>query len=385
MKGFFLLMKQRSLLFIAVYVCMVTVNCKGPTHPSAKKLTKIKTDTIHDGRNADVKQRPDSIISIAAVGDIMLGTAYPDNTHLPRDSGKQSFNYALKDLHNADITFGNLEGVLLDSGEPAAMKLKFRSKPYLFKMPENYGGILKKAGFDIMSLGNNHSNDFSLKGRKQTIKILDSLGIHHAGLKIHPTKIFVKNGIKYGFCAFSPNSQTVSLLDVKGAGAIITELKRQVDIVIVSFHGGGEGVDFEHMSCTNEKFKGERRGNVYAFAHAAIDAGADVILGHGPHVSRAMEIYKKRLIAYSLGNFCTHTSVSVSGVCGLAPLLKIRINKKGHFLNGQILSYKQSHHNGLSRDSLNKAAARIKYLTETDLDQPGLSISASGYMSLNKN
>jgi poly-gamma-glutamate capsule biosynthesis protein CapA/YwtB (metallophosphatase superfamily) len=131
----------------------------------------------------------------------MLGTAYPNSNNLPPDSGKNSFKYALKDLREADIAFGNLEGALIDSGAPAAMKLKFRSKPYLFKMPEHYGGIFKDAGFDILSVANNHSNDFGLKGRVNTLKILDSLGIHSAGLKASPTKTFTLNGVKYGFCA----------------------------------------------------------------------------------------------------------------------------------------------------------------------------------------
>lgn len=350
----------------------------GCNNPTAHRFAKV--EPIAEPVAVDPIAAPpaDTVINIAAVGDMMLGTAYPNSNNLPPDSGKNSFKYALKDLREADIAFGNLEGALIDSGAPAAMKLKFRSKPYLFKMPEHYGGIFKDAGFDILSVANNHSNDFGLKGRVNTAKILDSLGIHYAGLKTSPTKAFTLNGIRYGFCAFSPNSQTVSLLDIKGASAIIKELKQQSDVVIVSFHGGGEGVDFEHVPCVPESYNGERRGNVNAFAHAAIDAGADVILGNGPHVSRAMELYKNRLIAYSLGNFCTYRSVSVSGICGLAPMLKLRINKKGQFLSGQIVSYKQSHDKGLLRDTLNRASRRIKTLTENDFEQAGLTISETG-------
>ncbi len=99
-------------------------------------------------------------------------------------------------------------------------------------------------------------------------------------------------------------------------------LKQQCDIVIVSFHGGGEGTGFEHVPFKIESYNNEKRGDVHAFAHNAIDAGADLILGNGPHVCRAMELYKNRLIAYSLGNFCTYRSVSVEGIGGLAPLLE---------------------------------------------------------------
>ncbi len=375
MEGFFLSMKTGSLLIFPFCANLLFAGCNVPTATKTVAVIPIEKTTPAD---TAVSPLADTAINIAAVGDMMLGTAYPNSNTLPPDSGKASFKFALKDLREADVAFGNLEGALIDSGAPAAMKLKFRSKPYLFKMPEHYGGIFKDAGFDILSVANNHSNDFGLKGRTTTVKILDSLGIHYAGLKTSPTKTFTIKGIKYGFCAFSPNSQTVSLLDIAGAAVIIKDLKKQSDIVIVSFHGGGEGVSFEHVSCTPESYNGERRGNVNAFAHAAIDAGADVILGNGPHVSRAMELYNNRLIAYSLGNFCTYRSVSVAGICGLAPMLKLRINKKGHFLGGQIVSYIQSHDKGLIRDTLNRASRRIKTLTENDFEQSGLSISETG-------
>ncbi|RFZ81259.1 CapA family protein [Mucilaginibacter terrenus] len=358
------------LLFIFI---IATSSCNNPSKKKDrnKKQASVKIDTLP-------LQKADTIITIAAVGDIMLGTAYPNAATLPPDSGTNSLRYAINDLKDADLTFGNLEGVLLDKGEPAAMKLKFRSKPYLFKMPESYGGILKNAGFDILSVANNHSNDFGYLGRERTMRVLDSLGIYYAGLKTSPVTTFARNGIKYGFCAFSPNSQTVSLLDIPGAVKTITTLKQTNDIVLVSFHGGGEGVDFEHVPDSAQSFNGERRGNVKAFAHAAINAGADLVIGHGPHVSRAVELYKGKLIAYSLGNFCTYRSVSVAGVCGLAPMMKLRLTKNGRFLDGQIISFKQSHEFGLRRDTLNKASKRIKFLTETDFSNPGISISESG-------
>jgi hypothetical protein len=71
----------------------------------------------------------------------------------------------------------------------------------------------------------------------------------------------------------------------------------------------------------------------------------------------------------------------VAGVCGLAPLLKVYLNKKGEFLNGRIVAFKQSHDKGLKRDSLNRVVARIKYLTETDFPQSGLNIDSSGVIS----
>jgi hypothetical protein len=359
-------------LIIAIAACV---------NPKAKKHAVILTDSTPAVADTIAKPQKDTAITIAAVGDMMLGSSYPDSTYLPRDSARNSFKPALEELRKADLAFGNLEGVLLDTGAPVGYKLRFKHKGYLFRMPVKYGAVFKDAGFDILSVGNNHSNDFDLAGRKSTIKTLDSLGIHTAGFKSHPSKTFTVNGVKYGFCAFSPNGQTVSLLGIAVAKQIIRNLKANSDIVIVSFHGGGEGTDYEHVPDSAEIFKGENRGNLRLFTHSAIDAGADVILGNGPHVARAIELYKNRLIAYSLGNFVTYKGVSVSGVCGLAPLLKIRINKKGEFLSGQIVSYRQAHDKGLLADTLNRAALRIKALTEADFIQPGLSISASGQIT----
>lgn len=376
MRGFFFTIK----LFVPVAIGMLIFlqACERPVRnrdfgTQQKKHSSPQNPSV----KVTVPSHHDSLC-VAAVGDIMMGTSYPDSSSLPPDSGRNSFRAAAAELKTADVVFGNLEGALLDTGAPAHFKLHQRSKSYLFRMPTHYASVLKNAGFNVLSLANNHINDFDAFGRKSTTKTLDSLGIHYAGLQVKPSTVFEFNGIKYGFCSFAPNANTVSIHDLKGAARIISELKQQCDVVIVSFHGGGEGVDFEHVPFAVETFIGEKRGDVYAFAHNAIDAGADLILGNGPHVNRALEMYKNRLIAYSLGNFCTYKSVSVLGVCGMAPLLKVYVNKKGEFLSGRIVSFRQAHDKGLVRDTLNQASRRIRMLTETDFPDAGLTISDNG-------
>ena len=322
-------------------------------------------------------------LKIAAVGDIMLGTSYPNKNTLPPDSGKSSFNVALRELKDADVTFGNLEGTLLDTGAPAYYKMHQHNKPWFFRMPTYYGGVLKDAGFNVLSLANNHIGDFGKKGRKSTTNILDSLGINYGGQLTHPSAIFMVKGVSFGFCAFAPNSNTLSLLDLKNAKKLIRQLKQQCNIVIVSFHGGGEGPACEHVPFKMESYFSEMRGDVHNFAHTAIDAGADLVFGNGPHVCRAMELYNNRLIAYSLGNFCTYRCVSVVGVCGFAPLLKVYLNKEGAFLNGRILAYRQTHNNGLEADSAKHAVKKIKELTEKDFPDSGISISDEGLIAKN--
>lgn len=361
-------------LFLVITLALCACEEPSPvaSKPVARKMHhKQKTATV-----AAVPKAKDTI-TISAVGDMMLGSAYPDKSKLPPDSARESFTAAKDYFKGSDIVFGNLEGTLLDKGNPATYKKNLKIA-YLFRMPTCYGHVFEDAGFNLVSVANNHITDFGENGYESTTSTLDKYGIHYAGLETCPAVIFEKDGIKYGFCSFAPNAHTLPLLLTNNAAKIIRELKSQCDIVIVSFHGGGEGAAYEHVPFKMESFMGAKRGNVYAFTHAAIDAGADIVLGNGPHVSRALEKYKGRLIAYSLGNFCTYKSVSVAGVCGLAPLLKVKLNKKGEFLSGNIISFKQNHQTGLVADSLNTAAKRIGMLTRKDFPRSGLVVGDDG-------
>ncbi len=304
-------------------------------------------------------------IQITAVGDIMLGSAYPSKKNLPPNDGLNSFT-AVTSFLKGDIVFGNLEGCFLNSGNSNKCKDVNSNSCYAFRMPDRYASIYKNAGFNALSVANNHVGDFDAEGRKNTAKLLDSLQIYYAGQLEQPFVIFEKEGIRYGFCAFAPNENTVSILNIDSAKMQVAELKKQVDIVIVSFHGGGEGAAFEHVTRNPEIFYKENRGNVYAFAHGVIDAGADIVLGHGPHVTRAVEVYKKKFIAYSLGNFCTYGMFNLQGPSGFAPLLQLKINKAGNFLTARIISVKQDKVKGLTLDNNFTAFKRMQALTNQD-------------------
>ncbi|GAI11159.1 unnamed protein product, partial [marine sediment metagenome] len=224
-------------------------------------------------------------ITIIGVGDIMLGTNYPSSKYLPPENDcKPLLQSVLTILKDADVTFGNLEGAFLNTGS-VAKKCKDTTKCYVFRIPDAYVKCLAEAGFDILSLANNHSYDFGQPGIINTIRLLDENDILYAGLLTHPTSIFIKDNIKFGFCAFSPNSGTCDIRNISNAQRIVRELDKQCDIVIVSFHGGAEGKNHQHITRKIEIFYGENRGNVYEFAHKVIDAGADIVFGHGPHVT----------------------------------------------------------------------------------------------------
>ncbi|MDR0231559.1 MAG: CapA family protein [Dysgonamonadaceae bacterium] len=327
-------------------------------------------------------QNENKLISIIGTGDIMLGSNYPSENDLPVNDGKDLLKNVKDILRNADVTFGNLEGCVLDKGGDVK---SCKSGCYFFRMPNRYVNYLTDAGFDVVNIANNHNGDFGAPGRENTVKVLKEAGLNYAGLKdICETSIFEIDGVKYGFCGFAPNTGTVRITDIPYAKKLVADLKSQCDIVIVSFHGGAEGKSHNRVPKQTEMFYGENRGNVHEFAHSVIDAGADVVFGHGPHVVRAAELYKDRFIIYSMGNFCTSGSFSISGISGYAPIVKVFTDKEGRFVKGQIYSFLQLDKTGPVADENHLAAKEIKRLTELDFPNTGLTISNEGVIERKK-
>ncbi|MDR1984478.1 MAG: CapA family protein [Prevotellaceae bacterium] len=329
-------------------------------------------------------QNDKTLISVIGTGDIMLGSNYPSDANLPVNDGRELLSNVKDILKNADITFGNLEGCFLNSGG----NLKScKSGCYFFRMPDRYVNYLIDAGYDLINIANNHMGDFGSPGRENTVKVLREAGLNYAGLEgVCETSVFEVGGIKYGFCGFAPNSGTVKITNINNAKKIVSQLKSECNIVIVSFHGGAEGKTNNRVTKKTEIFYGENRGNVYEFAHAVIDAGADIVFGHGPHVVRAAELYNDRFIIYSMGNFCTAGSFNISGISGYAPVVKVFVDKDGKFVKGQIFSFLQKDKTGPVPDPNNSAAKEIKRLTELDFPQTDLTISDEGIIEIkNKN
>lgn len=317
-------------------------------------------------------------IVITGVGDIMLGSTFPAGALLPPNDNPLFLLGDLADtLASSDITFGNLEGSFLDYGDPVK-KCRDTTKCYLFRMPERYAGALGIAGFDFLSLANNHFGDFGFRARIRTKELLDSLGISYAGLIEHPLSILRKDSLLYGFCAFAPNAGTVNINDYSKAEAIVRFLADNCNIVIVSFHGGAEGADFQHVPKMEEVFYGENRGDVHKFAHRMIDAGADVIFGHGPHITRAIEVYNERFIGYSLGNFCTYGKFNILGPNGIAPVLKLNVDTCGRFISGRIIPVFQTKTEGVRIDPEKRVIRKIRDLTTLDFPEGMIIISDNG-------
>jgi poly-gamma-glutamate capsule biosynthesis protein CapA/YwtB (metallophosphatase superfamily) len=208
---------------------------------------------------------------------------------------------------------------------------------------------------------------------------LDANGIKYAGIKGRCNwSIIEKDGRRYGYCAFSHNKKTCDHRDKEFVRSILTTLRDSSDFVIVSFHGGAEGATHSRLPYGTETYCGENRGSLRELAHMCIDEGADVVYGHGPHVVRAIEVYKNKFIAYSLGNFCTPYGMNLKGVNGYAPVVTVRTLADGTFIDGQIHSFIQQRGQGPLPDTSNLVSKEIKRLTELDMPNATIDISDSG-------
>ena len=278
-------------------------------------------------------------LRVRAVGDVNLGSE--PHGELPPEDGARILEAVAPLLRDADLTFANLEGPLCDTG--ASTKCPPKPKPgtcFAFRTPTRYGKYLQEAGVDVASTANNHAGDYGESCRRATEATLDALGIRWSGPPGTVASV-ERNGLKVGVVAFYNSSSCHDLNDHAAAERWVKKAKETHDLVIVSFHGGAEGTKALHTPDGMEIYMGEQRGHLRAFAHRVVDAGAALVLGHGPHVPRALEIYKGRLIAYSLGNFATYGQFSLSGPKGLAPVLEAELAEDGTFLRGHLHPTKQ--------------------------------------------
>lgn len=281
---------------------------------------------------------PRAQISITAVGDIMLGSITPKKI-IPPDSGSVFVKSIGAFLRGSDITAGNLEGSFeIDTLKPAKCSDSSiaAGKCYEFGMPSYLAGSLKQLGFNLISLNNNHSQDYGKAGYALTRRLLDSLDIKYMPKKGYAVlNIRGRSVAAAGFGFSGPDN---NIFDMKEVKLQIEQLKKNYDIVLVYFHGGAEGKTAAHVKNQEETYLEDYRGNVIKFARTAVDAGADIVIGSGPHVLRSIEIYKKKLIVYSLGNFLTYGNVNITGISGITAILKVELNEKnGNFLGGTIL------------------------------------------------
>ncbi|MDT5037350.1 MAG: hypothetical protein QOE03_2535 [Micromonosporaceae bacterium] len=143
-------------------------------------------------------------------------------------------------------------------------------------------------------------------------------------------------------------------------------------------HVGAEGADQTHVRPGTELFLGENRGDSIKFGHAVVDAGADLVIGHGPHVMRAMEFYRDRLIAYSLGNFAGYRTLGFAGMVGVGGVLKVSLRRDGTYAGGSLVATRLVAPGRPAKDPANRAIALVRGLVEADLPTTGVRIGDDG-------
>ena len=269
------------------------------------------------------------IVEIAATGDITLGST----PELPPDGGRSLFAGVERELRG-ELVLGNLETALTDTG---TSKCGAGSTDcFSFRAPPEYARTLKQAGFTILNLANNHSFDYGATGQAETVAALAEARLPHTG---RPGEIAYRRAgrARIAVLGFAPYPWAQDLLDLDAARRLVRRAAAKADLVVVTMHAGAEGNAATRVPEGAEFHHGERRGDSRAFAHAVVDAGADLVLGHGPHVLRGIEWYRGRLVAYSLGNFSSYRNLALTGASGVSGILQVSLEADGAWRGGRLV------------------------------------------------
>lgn len=314
-----------------------------------------------------------STISMSATGDIIMGNA---PNRLPPNGG-EGFFAAVRGALEADFVMGNLEEPITE--DTGTGKCGAASKNcFQYRVPPSYARHLEEAGFHLLNQANNHGHDYGPAGYRNTQRALEAQGLKHTGAPDEITVVEV-DGVRVAVAGFSSYPWSNPLVDVDAAAEVVAKATTLADLVVVQVHMGAEGAAMTHVKPGTEIYLGENRGDPVKFAHAMVDAGADLIVGHGPHVLRAMEFYKGRLVAYSLGNFAGGAgTLNKSGVLGLGGVLKVSLAADGTWGGGQLISTYLDSGGKPAIDKDRRGVAAVSRLGESDFPSTGAALDETG-------
>src|SRR5215207_4854547 len=296
--------------------------------PSPASPTAVTTTTTP--APAATTAEPPVTITIGWSGDMVPASV---SRGLPVDPGR--LLRAVAPLTRApDLMIGNLEGTLTD--QAASTKCAPDSENCVaFRAPPAYARLFADAGYDVLSLANNHSRDHGTAGLAQTRQVVTAAGMAVTG---GPGEIAVRTvrGVRVAVVGFSPYGWTAPLNDPAEVTALIGAAAARADVVVVVFHGGAEGAGALHVPAGREIAFGEDRGDLRAFARTAVAAGADAVLGAGPHVVRGAEVVRGAPVAYSVGNLVGYRTLSTAGVLGTTAVLHLSFTAGGRWTGGRL-------------------------------------------------
>ena len=348
---------RRRLLHVAVAAAVV----------GATAAVKLAAADPASSRPADATARR-AVVRIAAVGDIAM---------VASNDGGAGYFASVRAYLRGGLVLGNLEGTLTDRG--ASKCGTGSSSCFAFRAPPSYGGLLQAAGFNVLNLANNHAYDYGSIGESDTVRTLDRFGLRHTG---RPGEIAVLKaaGVLIAVVGFAPYPWAQSLTDLRAARALVRRADARADVVVVTMHAGAEGEDASHVRRGGEYFLGENRGDPVSFTHAVVDAGADLVVGHGPHVLRGMEWYRGRLIAYSMGNFLGCRTLSTSGALALSGILRVSLRADGSWVRGDLVPVRLGGCGVPQRDPAEASHGFVRELSRNDFGRRGIRVSRSGVL-----
>src|SRR5215472_5977736 len=323
------------------------------------------------GRSAPSATPGRATVSITWVGDMSFGTL----NEWPAD-GTGSLLDAVRPYLQSNLTIGNLETAL---GDLPMSKCKPGEKDcYQFEAPPATAKDLRDDGFSAVNVANNHTLDAGSAGVTDTDDALRAARLLWAGRPGQITYL-TRNGIKIALLGFAPWSYDADALDIPAAEALVRQARQHAQVVIVMEHLGGEGASYRHVKPGEEYFLGQDRGNSIAFTHGVIDAGADLVMGSGPHVLRGFQWYRGHLIAYSLGNFSGYNTFGLDSYTSVSAILHVTLNASGKFVRGSITPLRLVSPGVPERDPDRTAVSYVNSLSLEDFSGNGaVQLSADG-------
>jgi len=317
---------------------------------------------------------PPREITITHVGDTMPGS-YPNQ--MPSDEGASFFN-GVRDSLTGDVVIANMEGAL--------STLEFDKcgggTCYYFKLPGEYAQVFADAGFHVLNQANNHGWDAGPDGAVETQEAIRAAGMEVCGVKDEVALVETENGLTVGVVGFAPYAFYTDVRDLDAVGALVASAKEQADLVIATAHLGAEGTDYRHTPEGSELFYGEDRGDTRAFARTCIDNGADIVIGHSPHVLRGMEVYNGKLIVYSLGNFGGGQNLfSTDGPLGRSAIFSATLREDGTLVSAKVTATLQDGDGYPQLDEDNAAFDDFNELAE-DFGDAGVTVGDDGALVL---
>jgi hypothetical protein len=369
-------------LFALPLLCaLFAAGCtSAPSAPSAPRAHSQRADQPAAARSAAIRTQaaaaapasaPAGDLTFTWAGDITMGSRYG----LPPGRGDTMFAGVRRQIAASDVAWGNLEGVLATGGLSKCGSQT--ANCYAFEAPPRLAGALMRAGFDGMNLANNHAHDFGDQALGQTRHALTAVHVRPSGGSGEITYVRSR-GRRIAIVGFASYSWSSDITNIPAARRLTAEAARHADLVVVIFHGGAEGSDKVHVPRAAEYAFGENRGNLRAFSHAVVAAGADLVVGSGPHVLRGIEVYHHRLIAYSLGNFAGNGNFSTGGPLSLSGLLTVRLTPDGSLAGGTFTSISLDSHPWPRIDRTHAAADLVRRVSREDFGAGAARISSSG-------